>query len=129
MGNGSTARPDLAAQRDSLTLPMPDLLRALTLNIGKKLTAFIASAADTKMVEYWMAGEPIPGDVEKRLRLAYQIVMTLTIQDSPAVAQAWLMGINPELGDRCPIRLLREANLEEEGALILGAARTFALLG
>jgi len=129
MGNGSLARPDLEAQRDSLALPMPDLLRALTSNIGKKLSAFIASANDTKVITSWIAGEPLPGDVEKRLRLAYQIVMTLTIQDSPAVAPAWLMGINPELDDRCPIRLLREANLEEIADLVVGAARTFAAIG
>ena len=123
MGDGSLVK------RDSLTIPMPDLLRALTSNIGKKLTSFIARADDTEVIASWIAGEPLPGDVDKRLRLAYQIVMTLTIHDSPAVAQTWLMGINPELGDRCPIRLLKEANLEDEAALIVGAARTFAAFG
>jgi hypothetical protein len=76
-----------------------------------------------------MAGEPSPSDAENRLRFTYQIVMTLTIKDSPAVAQAWLMGVNPELGDRVPIRLLREGNLDQIAGPIMGAARAFAAVG
>jgi hypothetical protein len=42
MANVSLPRLDLEAHRDSLMLPMPDLLRRLTSKIGKKLTAFVA---------------------------------------------------------------------------------------
>jgi hypothetical protein len=49
--NVSLPRPDLEAHRNSLLLPLPEVLHALTLNIGKKLTAFIASADDTEMVD------------------------------------------------------------------------------
>jgi hypothetical protein len=55
--------------------------------------------------------------------------MTITIRDSPAVAQAWLMGINPELGDRVPIRLLREGKLDQVTGPIVGAAKAFAADG
>jgi hypothetical protein len=55
--------------------------------------------------------------------------MTLTIKDSPAVAQAWLVGVNPELGDRVPIRLLKESNLDQVAGTIVGAARAFAQAG
>jgi hypothetical protein len=55
--------------------------------------------------------------------------MTLTIKDSPAVAQAWLVGVNPELGDRVPIRLLKESNLDQVAGTIVGAARAFAAGG
>jgi hypothetical protein len=51
--------------------------------------------------------------------------MTLTISDSPAVAQAWLLGVNPELGDRVPIRILREGKLDQIGGPIVVAARAF----
>jgi hypothetical protein len=105
---------------------MPELLRALISKIGKKLTTYVTGVNDAKMIESWMAGEPSPSDAEKRLRFTYQIVMTLTIQDSPAVAQAWLMGVNPELGDRVPIRLLREGKLDQVAGPIVGAARAFA---
>jgi len=108
---------------------MPELLGTLISKIGTKLTTYVAGVHDPRMIESWMAGEPSPGDAEKRLRFTYQIVMTLTISDSPAVAQAWLLGVNPELGDRVPIRLLREGKLDQVGGLIVGAARAFAAGG
>ena len=129
MANVSLPRPDLEAHRDSLMLPMPDLLSTLTSKIGKKLTAYVAGVDDVKTIESWIAGEPSPIDAEKRLRLTYQIVMTLTIADTPAVAQAWLIGINPELDDRVPLRLLIEGNLDQVAGDIVGAARTIVAGG
>jgi hypothetical protein len=55
----------------------------------------------------------------------YQIVMTLTIADTPAAAQAWLMGVNPGLGDRVPVRLIREGSLDQVADRIVRAARAF----
>jgi hypothetical protein len=37
------------------------------------------------------------------------------------------MGLNPELGDREPIRLIREDNLEQLAPLILQAAGQYIL--
>jgi hypothetical protein len=129
MANISLPRPDLEAHRNSLTLPMPELLRTLRAKIGVNLTTYVADVHDSRMIESWMAGEPSPSDAERRLRFTYQIVMTLTINDSPAVAQAWLLGVNPELGDRVPIRLLREGKLDQVGGPIVGAARAFVAGG
>ena len=53
-------------------------------------------------------GGAIYGDAESRLRFAFQVARALSEHDSPAVVQAWLMGVNPELGDRVPLRLMRE---------------------
>jgi hypothetical protein len=69
-------------------LPTPDLLSTLTSKIGKELTAYVASVNDVKTIKSWIADEPVPRDAEKRLRLTYQIVMTLTSTDTPVVAQA-----------------------------------------
>lgn len=44
--------------------------------------------------------------------------------DSPRVVQA-LMGVNPELEDRVPLRLLRKGDLDSIAPEILGAARAF----
>ena len=41
------------------------------------------------------------------------------------VIQAWLMGVNPELGDRVPLRLLREGDLAVVAPEVLAAARAF----
>ena len=45
--------------------------------------------------------------------------------DSNAVVQAWLMGLNPELNDRVPIRLIKEGDLDKVGADVVSAARAF----
>ena len=39
--------------------------------------------------------------------------------------QAWFVGLNPELGDRAPLRLLREDDLEKAGPELLNAMRAF----
>jgi hypothetical protein len=64
-------------------------------------------------------------NAEERLRFAFRVVKTLGNHDRPSVVQAWLTGLNPELKDRVPIRLLREGDLEKVGPEILGAARAF----
>lgn len=49
--------------------------------------------------------------------------------DPPAVVQAWLTGLNPELNDRVAVRLLREGDLEKAAPEILGAVRAFLAEG
>jgi hypothetical protein len=62
MANVSLPRPDLEAHRNSLMLPMPELLQTLVSNIGKKLTAFVAGMEHRGIVESWIAGGPSPSD-------------------------------------------------------------------
>jgi hypothetical protein len=49
--------------------------------------------------------------------------------DSPGVAQAWFQGLNPQLHDRSPARLLREGELDEVGPQVVAAARAFNVGG
>jgi len=49
--------------------------------------------------------------------------------DAPSVVQSWFWGLNPELDDRTPAKLLREGELEEVGPEVLGAARAFVAGG
>jgi hypothetical protein len=53
----------------------------------------------------------------------------LSEKEAPKVIQAWLMGLNPELGDRVPLRLMRENDLETVAPEIMGAARAFLICG
>jgi hypothetical protein len=115
--------------RDSLMLSMPEIVGVLASIIGKKLTAVIAGVKDTGAIDRWIEGAQSYDEAEQRLRLAYHVVMTLKASDSPAVVQAWLMGVNPELGDQIPILMLQEKNLEQVAPLVLGAARAFAAGG
>ena len=118
-------RPDLLAYREATTLEFSKLVTEFTAILGKKLTAYIASVKDTRAIERWMAGsEPYKG-VDERLRLAYRLAKVISDHDGPRVVQAWFTGLNPELGDRVPARLLREEDVATVGPQILGAARAF----
>jgi hypothetical protein len=129
MGVLSPSRPDLAAHREATTAPFPQLVRELTTTIGKKLTAYIAGVKDVRALDRWIDGAEPYREAELRLRFAFRVVKTLKNHDHASVVQAWLTGLNPELNDRPPIRLLREGDLEKVGPEILGAVRAFVAGG
>jgi hypothetical protein len=118
-------RPGLEAHRESLKLAFPDIVKRLTDSIGRKLTAYVAGVKDVRALDRWMDGAEPYGEVVPRLRLTLQVVLTLQEYDPAAIAQAWLMGVNPELGDRVPLRLLREGDLALVAPEVLAAARAF----
>lgn len=119
------AKPDLIAQRESVTLPLPKLVTALVEIIGKKITAYICKAKDVRAVDRWIEGsEPYRG-AEPKLRTTYHVVKLLSDYESHRVVQSWMLGLNPQLGDVSPARLLREKEIEDAGPAVLGAARAF----
>ncbi len=125
MATASLPRPDLFAHREALRLSAATVVEKLVEIVGRKLTAYIGGVKDVRAVNRWIAGGEIYGEAEARLRFAFQVVRTLSEHDSPAVVQAWLTGVNPELGDRVPLRLLRENDIDAVAPAILSAARAF----
>ena len=121
----SQPRPDLFAHREALRLPAAAVVAKLVEIVGRKLTAYIGGVKDARAVDRWIAGGEIYGNAEPRLRFAFQVVRTLSEHDSASVVQAWLTGVNPELGDRIPLRLLRESDIDAVAPAILSAARAF----
>lgn len=121
----SLPKPDLVAHREALRLPASKIVGRLVEIVGRKLTAYIGGVKDARAVDRWIAGGEIYGDAEARLRFAFQVARILSEHDSPAVVQAWLTGVNPELGDRVPLRLLRESDIDAVAPAILSAARAF----
>ena len=106
--------------------PFSEIVGELAGILGKKLTAYIGGVKDTRVVERWMHGGVDPyRDADSRIRLAYQIGKTLSEHESPRVVQAWFTGLNPELQDRTPIRLLREEDIQKVGPELLNAMRAF----
>jgi len=63
--------------------------------------------------------------VQRRLRLALQVADAIARVDRDEVARTWFQGLNPQLSDRSPARLLREGDLDEVGPEVVGAARAF----
>jgi hypothetical protein len=125
MATKALSRPGLEAHRESLTLAFPELVSRLADSIGRKLTAYVAGVKDVRALDRWIDGKEPYGEAEPRLRLTFQVVRTLLDHDPPKVVQAWLMGVNPELGDRVPLRLLREGDLALVAPEVLAAARAF----
>ncbi len=125
MAMKALSRPGLAAHRESLTLRFPEIVQRLVEAIGRKLTAYVAGVKDVRAVDRWIAGAEPYGEAESRIKLTFQVVRTLLEYDSPAVVQAWLIGVNPELGDRVPLRVLRDGDLAVVGPEVMGAARAF----
>jgi len=118
-------RPDLFAHREVVRLPASKVVAKLVEIVGRKLTAYIGGVKDARAVDRWIAGGGIYGGAERRLRFAFQVVRALSELDSPAVVQAWLTGVNPELGDRVPLRLMRENEIDAVAPAILSAARAY----
>jgi hypothetical protein len=125
----TVARPELAhvqatrAAFDQVAASMRELL-------GAKLTANLGSVRETRAVNQWAAGEREPSEaVQLRLRLALQVGLMIADADRAGVARAWFQGMNPQLDDRSPARLLREGDLDEVGPEVLRAARAFLVGG
>jgi hypothetical protein len=118
-------RPDLIAHREALRLPASEVVEKLVEIVGRKLTAHIGGVKDARAVDRWIGGGDIYGDAESRLRFAFQVARAISEHDSPAVVQAWLTGVNPELGDRVPLRMMRDNEIEAVAPDILSAARAY----
>ena len=94
--------------------------------LGAKLVAYIAGVTETRAVRQWSRGEREPRpDVPERLRTALRVALMISAADGPRVTQAWFQGLNPQLDDRSPARLLREGILADVGPDVLGAAKAF----
>ena len=122
-------RPDLSAHREALRLPAAKVVEKLVEIVGRKLTAYIGGVKDARAVDRWIAGGAIYSGAESRLRFTFQVARALSEHDSPAVVQAWLTGVNPELGDRVPARMMRENEIDAVAPAVLSAARAFLAEG
>lgn len=126
VGIAALPRPDLAAYRRAIQAPFSEIVAEVAEILGKKLTAYIGGVKDTRVIDRWIQGGVDPyKDADQRIRLAFQIAKTLDEHDSSRVVQAWFTGLNPELQDRTPIRLLREESVDKVGPELLNAMRAF----
>ena len=96
--------------------------------VGQQVTALIAGVADPKAVGKWARGERAPrGDAARRLGEAFHVATLLALGESPQTARAWLMGMNPLLGDRAPAAVF--AASDDGGTRAMRAARAFLAHG
>jgi hypothetical protein len=123
-------RPDLAAHERAIRTPFPALVDELRTLLGSRLVAYLGGVKETRAVHEWAEDARRPGTAtEQRLRTALRVAVPIAEADGEAVAQAWFQGLNPQLDDRSPARLLREGDLDEVGPLVIAAARAFLVGG
>jgi hypothetical protein len=124
------SRPDFAAHTKAVRATFPEVVAELRAVLGARLVAYLGSVNETRAVRQWADGDRAPGeDVRQRLRVALQVALPLADTESPQIAQAWFQGLNPQLDDRSPARILREGDLEEVGPAVIAAARAFLIGG
>lgn len=131
MSLSTPARPDLAAYEEATRASKNAVVTQLRDLLGVRLVAVIAGVKETRAVHEWADSDrPIrtPG-VEVRLRTALQAARMISDAESSVVAQSWMQGLNPALNDQSPARVLREGDIDEDGASVLAAARAFAGIG
>ena len=128
MAVSPAARPDYAAHTRAVRASFPEVVTALREILGAKLCAYLGSVKETRAINEWAEGAREPSEaVQRRLRLAFQVAGAIAEIEGPEVARAWFQGLNPQLEDRSPARLLREGDLDEVGPEVIGAERAFML--
>jgi hypothetical protein len=126
----TTARPDFLAHQRAMRADFGELVGELRELLGAKLVAYLGGVSETRAVRAWAEGSRTPSEAtQSRLRLAYQVAAAIAEHDSAKVAQAWMQGLNPQLDDRSPARVLREGDPEVVGPDVIGAMRAFLVGG
>lgn len=123
-------RPDLEAHDHAVRADFEAVATELRDLLGARLVAYVGSVKETRAVHEWAEEGRRPSEVtQRRLRVALQVATMVAGNDGREVAQAWFQGLNPQLDDRSPARLLREGDLDEVGPLVVSAARAFLVGG
>lgn len=124
------ARPDLAAHRRVMRMDFTQVAGALRSVLGARLVAYLGAVKETRAVHEWAEGRRRPSlEVQRRLRLALQVALPIAEADGPEVARVWFQGLNPQLEDRSPARLIRDGDLDSIGPAVIAAARAFLVGG
>lgn len=124
------AKPDFEAHQRAIRSPFPAVAKELRELLGARLVAYLGGVQSTRAVREWAEGARTPSQEEQqRLRLALQVALLITDADDNAIAQAWFQGMNPQLDDRSPARMLRDGALSEAGPAVVAAARAFLVGG
>jgi len=123
-------RPGFAAHTLAVRSTFPEVVTTLRDLLGPQLVAYLGAVRETRAVHQWADGQREPSSaVQQRLRVALQVAAMIADAESPRIAQAWMQGLNPQLDDRSPARLLRDGDLDEVGPAVIGAGRAFLVGG
>ena len=101
--------------------PVAEVAAALRQVLGDEVTILVAGVGNPSVVDRWVRGAGHPDlEAERRMRNALRVVDFLLQQEHPDTIRAWFVGLNPDLDDRVPARVIAD----EPDEVIL-AAGTF----
>lgn len=122
---------NLDAYNKAMLRPLAVVVKDLLDLLGARLVAYIGGVKEARAAREWAGGvRDVKSEVTaQRLRYALHVALLIADVDSPAVVRAWFIGMNPELDDRSPARLLRDGDPHDVGPEVLAAARAFAAGG
>ena len=102
-------------------------VEALRQDLGSGSAVADLLGVSRSRVTRWLKGEGIDPVNAERVDLLELVWASLLRLYEPEAARAWLLGINPHLGDRRPIDLIRAGRTEELiGAIRAERAESFA---
>lgn len=108
-------------------MPAAEVTERLRVILGTKLVAYIAGVP-TRSVLGWVGGGTTgPSDAnQQRLRAALRAADYLQQCEGSATVQSWFMGMNTDLDDQSPAKLLRDSeDPTADAAVVFSAARSF----
>ena len=124
-GDGSRSAADRAAHERSVGLGVAEIAAVLQAQLGQALLGVIVGKNARTLARWAHTAVRPPHASEKLLRDTFQVFEILTSVDSPDVARAWLMGMNPDLDDASPAEALADGRSRE----VMAAARSYIAAG
>ncbi|ONI65257.1 hypothetical protein ALI44B_00765 [Leifsonia sp. ALI-44-B] len=126
----TSARAGLQACDNSIRFGSALIVSELREVLGAKLVAYIGNVSHTWSVREWADGDRAPStEIVQRLRVAYYAAGLLYEREGKATIQSWFQGLNSQLDDNAPARLLRDEPLDIVGPRGVAAARAFPAAG
>jgi hypothetical protein len=122
--------PQPGDHHESVQLTSAEIVSGLREILGARLVAYIGHVSSTRPVGEWANGTRKPSEETLgRLRAAYFAAVLLGEREGAATVQSWFQGMNPELNDHAPARLLRDQPINAVGPEVMAAAHSFANVG
>lgn len=90
-----------------MPVPTEQKVAALSRDFGSSGRLAELLGVDPEQIERWQVGEGIDQTNAERVDLLEVVMAHLLRLHSIETAQRWLVGLNPNLGDRRPVDLIR----------------------
>lgn len=112
--------------RSSVQEDLSAVARWLLDNLGQRVASVGIGLGDSTMIRRYAGGTARPrGTREERMRLLYRVGRMVAELYTASTARAFLVGSNPQLGDRAPLLVIADELPEVAGPEVLSATRAF----